>query len=131
MMGLVPVEVEVRAWEKMLAAGVHVPPAVRDVAGCIMVPPPVGERLWGVSLTVTATFVMMGLWGVVETGSVAMLMVPALSGMLLVALASTAVQPGGFMGVVLVNWPDTDNDGKRMPSRSKRRATAEPVLRKK
>lgn len=106
-MAVVPVEVEVIVREKMVVVvAVDVPPV-----GVLL--PLVGVRLWVVLLSVMVDVIMVGLWGVTETGSVA------------VAVMGSAVDTEALMDV----WPDTDNVGKIMPNKRKCRATVKPVLR--
>lgn len=112
-MAVVPVEVEVIVRETMVVvAAVDVPPV-----GVLL--PSVGVRLWAVLLSVMVDVIMVGLWGVTETGSVAVA----------VGVMGSAVDTEAFMDVALVVWPDTDNVGKRMPNKRKCRATVKPVLR--
>lgn len=110
-MAVVPVEVEVIVRETVVVA------AAVDVRPVGVLLPSVGVRLWVLLLSVMVDVIMVGLWGVTETGSVAVAVAVAVMGL--------AVDTEAFMLV----WPDTDNVGKRMPNKRKCRATVKPVWR--
>lgn len=111
-MAVVPVEAEVIVREEMVV--VDVPP--------VGVPLPlVGVRLWAVVLLVMGDVIMVGLWVVIETGSVVVLMDSVLPDALVVVAAGSVVDT--FTDVVSVVWPDTVNVGKKMPNKRKCRAT--------
>lgn len=54
----------------MVVAVVDVPPVVNDVADWVMLLPSDGVRLWVVLSSDMVGVIMVGIWGVIETGSV-------------------------------------------------------------
>lgn len=123
MMAVVPVEVGVieRGKVVVVVAVVEVP-----LVGLLL--PLVGVRPSAVLLSVMVDVIMVGLWGVIETESVPVLMAAVLPDMLVVVALASMVDIEVFMDVMVVDWPDTDNAGKRMPDKRKCRATMKPVL---
>lgn len=117
----VSMQEEVIVQEKMVVvAVVDVPPVVNDMAGWVMLLPSDGVRLW-----VVLASDMGGIWDVIETGSV---VGPVLPDMLVVLEMASLVITEELTDALSVTWPDTDNEGKIMPSRRKCRGRAKPVL---
>lgn len=102
-----------------------VPPVVNGVADWFMLLPSEGDRLWLVLVSDMVGVIMVGIWGVIETGSVG---APVPAGMLVGLEATSVVHTEEFTDAMSVDWPDTDNEGKRMPKKRKCRGTAKPVL---
>lgn len=117
----------------MMVVVVDVPPVLDDVADGVrddVLP------LWAVLLSVVADAAMVGVWLMLvavipevveaETSFVAVLMVAALpEGVFAVAPADIEAA----VDIMVVVWPDTNTEGKRIPNKRRSRAAVRPVLR--
>lgn len=121
-MSVVPMQEEGIVQEKMV---VDVPPVVNDVTDWVMLPSSDGVGLWVVLASDMAGVIMVGIWGVIETGSVVGSVLPD---MLVVLEMTSVVDMEELMDAMSIDWPDTDNEGKRMPKKRNCRGTVKPVL---
>lgn len=122
---VVLMEMVVVPWDRMVAV-VDVPPVVDDMVDCVrddVLSP------WDVLLSVVADAAMGVVWLMIEA------VVPEVleAETWFVAVLLVAVLPEEVVAVasadIVVLWPDTNTEGKRIPNKRRSRAAVRPVLR--